>query len=293
MLNLIVAPRDQNSKAEKCTKKVVKILKHEKIEYSVYFSMSMQDIATNVQELINIGESDFILVGDDTLIHAFINTVKDLSKIKIGIIPTGKHNDFANYIEISKNPKQAITDILEKNIENLDFLLLNNSTRVINNILVGASVELFEIYKTYKVQNAITKKFLALKYGNKFEGIELAFMSNKSTRPKYENIFELDISNGGLLHGNHISPLSNVRDGLFNLNYSAEPEKEDRKNYLKLFKKGNQVYSERTKQLWQNSVKIVNPDKRIKILADSQIMTVEELNVQVVENGLKIYKKIN
>ena len=293
MLNLIVAPREQNSKAEKCAKKVVKILKAENVEYSVYFSMSMQDISTNVQELLNVGESDFILVGDDTLIHTFINTVKDISKVKIGLIPTGKHNDFADYIEISKKPKQAITDILEKNIENVDFLLLNNSTRVINNILVGASVELFEIFKTYKLQNSLTKKFLTMKYGNKFEGIELAFANNKSTKPKYENIFELDISNGGLLYGNHISPLSNVRDGMFNLNYSVEPEKEERKKYLKLFKKGNQVYSEKTKQLWQNSVRIVNPNKRIKVLADSSIMTVEELNVQVVENGLKIYKKID
>lgn len=293
MLNLIVAPRGQNPKAEKSAKKAVKVLKAEKVEYSVYFSMSMQDISTNIQELLNLGESDFILVGDDTLIHSFINTVKDLSKVKVGIIPTGKHNDFANYIEVSKKPKQTIKDILEKNIEEIDYLLLNNSTKIINNILVGASVELYEIFKTYKLQNALTKKFLTLKYGNKFEGIELAFITNKSTKPKYENIFELDISNGGLLYGNHISPLSNVRDGLFNLNFSVEPEKEDRKKYLKLFKKGDQIYSEKTKQLWQNSVKIVNPDKRIKILADSQIMTVEELNVQVVENGLKIYKKID
>ena len=293
MLNLIVAPQEQNSNAETCTKKVVKILKNEKAEYSVYFSTSMQDVAANVQELINLGESDFILVGDDTLIHTFINTVKDLSKVKIGLIPTGNQNDFANYIEIAKKPTQAIKDILEKNIENVDYLLLNNTTKIINNIAIGSTVELFEIFKTYKLQNSLTKKFLTMKYGNKFEGIELAFPTNKSTRPKYENIFELSISNGGLLHGNHLSPLSNVKDGLLNLNFAVVPEKDERKKYLKLFKKGNQIYNENPKQLWQNSVKIVNPDKRIKILADSCLMTVEELNVQVVENGLKIYKKIN
>jgi len=293
MLNLIVAPREQNSSAEICTKKVVKILKKEKAEYSVYFSTSMQDIATNVQELLNLGESDFILVGDDTLIHTFINTVKDLSKVKIGLVPTGRHNDFANYIEIAKKPAQAIKDILEKNLENVDYLLLNNSTKIINNITLGASVEMFEIFKTYKLQNSLTKKFLMLKYGNKFEGIELAFPTNKSSKPKYENIFELSISNGGLLQGTHISPLSNVKDGLLNLNFAIVPEKEERKKYLKLFKKGNHVYNENTKQQWLSSVRIVNPDKRIKILADSCLMDVEELNVQVVENGLKIYKKID
>ena len=293
MLNLIVAPHEQNAKAENFAKKVVKILKTEKAEYSVYFSQSIKDINANIQELLNIGETEFVLVGDDVLLHTFINTVKDLSKLKIGLVPVGENNDFASYINISKKPSQAIKDILERNIETVDYLLLNNSTKVINNITIGASTEIFELYNQSKLQNILTKNFFMFKYGNKFEGIELAFNSPKNTKPKYENIFELSIANGGLLDGKHVSPLSNVKDGLLNLNYAIVPAREERKKYLKLFKKGNQIYNQNTKQLWINNLHVTNPDKRIKILADSNLMTVEELNVQVVENGLKIYKRID
>jgi len=291
MLNLIVAPNQQNSKAEKQTKKVVKILKTEKIDYSVYFSMSFADATSNIQQLTSSGETEFVLIGGDLLLHTFINTVKDLSKIKIGLIPTGNYTDFADYLAISKNPVEAIKNILSNNVVTIDYLLLNNTTKVANNITLGASTEMFEIYKQYKMQNALSKRYLMFKYGNKFEGIELAFNQNKNNKPKYENIFELSIANGGLLHGKHLSPLSNIKDGLFNLNYAIVPEKSERKKYLKMFKNGKQIYSESTKQLWQNQVRITNADKRIKILADGNLMTLEELNVQVIENGLNIYKK--
>jgi len=293
MLNLIVAPHSLNKKAEKCAKRVVKILKNEKIEFSVYFSANIDDISTSTHELITAGETEFVLVGDDKLFQTFINTVKDPSKKKIGLIPTGKYNNFANYIGIAKKPAQAIKDILERNIETMDYLVLNNTTKILNNITIGATAELFELYAQYKMKNIFSKKYLLSKYGNKFEGIELSFITPKTTRPKLENIFELSISNSGLLNGYNISPLSNVQDGLLNVNYTLLPAKEDRKKYLKMLKTGKQTQISQTTQLWQDSVRLTNPERRIKILADGNLKTVEEINVQVVENGLKIYKKID
>ncbi len=293
MLNLIVAPYNQNPQAEKHTKKVVKILKREKAEYSVYFSNSAEDVSFTVENLVASGETEFVLIGDDALIHQFVNAVKDISKVKIGIVATSKHNDFASYIGIAPKPVQAIKDILEKNIETVDYLLVNNSIKVVNNLVVGATAEIFEIFKSYKIQNSLTEKYANFKYANKFEGIELGIVGAKNTKIKFENMFELSISNGGLLEGKQLSPLSCVQDGLMNLNYVTMPAREERKKYLKLYKKGNQVYDENTKQLWLPNVKIVNPDKRIKIMADEVLQTVNELNVEVVENGLKIFKRIN
>lgn len=293
MLNLIVAPFEQNPKAEKYTKKVVRILKQEKIEYSVYFCINPENVLTNIQELLDLGEKDFVLVGDDVLIHSFINNVKDLSKIKLGIIPVGKNKDFSNYIQISNKPTQAIKDILENNTESFDYLLVNNKTKVLNNVTVGASAEMFEIYNQYKMKNFLSKQFLMFKYGNKFEGIDLAFNAPKNVKTKWENVFELNISNAGLLNNKQVSPLSNAQDGLLNVNYALVPPMEERKKYLKKFNKGSQVKDERTKQSWKESVVVTNPDKRIKILADNKLITVEELEVKVVENGLNIYKKID
>lgn len=58
-----------------------------------------------------------------------------------------------------------------------------------------------------------------------------------------------------------------------------------------MFNKGDHIYDDDTKQHWMNQLKITNPDKKIKALIDGKIHNFEELNISIIENGLKIYKK--
>ena len=60
MLNLIVAPTNVCKKAERITKTIVKFLKREKVDYSVFFSTSLDDLADNVKKLSSSGETDFV-----------------------------------------------------------------------------------------------------------------------------------------------------------------------------------------------------------------------------------------
>ncbi|MBR6779324.1 MAG: hypothetical protein IKM43_04220 [Clostridia bacterium] len=291
MLNLIVAPYDINSNAENYTKRIVKYLKQEKVEYSVYFSPTLNDIDKNVEELQSIGETEFVVIGDDLVLSQFINAVKDLSKIKLGVVPTSKHDDFASTIGLSHKPIQAIKDILTRHIETVDYLKVNNQ-KVLGSIVIGASTEIFEVYNGYKLKNILTKKVATMRYANKFEGIELGFQTSKNGKVKTAQVYELCIANIGLSKGRKINPLSNVKDGLFNFNYVILPEKEKRRKYLSLFKKGNQIYDENTKQQWLSEIKITNPDKRIKALVDGKILNYEEININAIEKGLKLYATI-
>lgn len=291
MLNIIVAPYDVCDKGESYTKKIVSYLKSEKVEFSVYFSKTLDDVVTSVQEVLALGETEFVVVGNDIVLNKFLNAVKDVSKIKLGIVPTSRHDDFSEFLGISSNPIQAIKDILTKHIENIDYLILNDQI-VLNNILVGASAEIFEVYNQYKMKNAFTQKLATMQYGDKFEGISLN-LDYKSSKAKNENIFELSIANGGISRKNHINPLANVKDGLFNLNYATVLQKNERKKYLNLFKSGKQIYDNKTKQFWLNQIKITNEENHIKAIVDGTLQNLEELNVRVVEGGLKLYKKEN
>ncbi len=290
MLNIIVAPYDYSENGEKYTKRIVRYLKSEKIDYSVYFSPSLDEIGKNAMELTKEGETEFVVVGDEQILHIFLNNVTDISKIKLGIIPLTKHDDFSSYLELESNPISAIKKILQKQIKTIDYLFLNDKI-VLNNIIVGASTELFEVFNQYKMKNVFTKNLVLMQYGNNFEGIELSFDIG-SKKPFKENIFELSISNAGYSKNQNISPLSNVSDGIFNFNYCTLPEKEKRKKYLKLFKKGNQIYDERTKQFWITNLKITNVDNKIKALVDGKIENLSELEVSIVKDGLKIFNTI-
>ena len=288
MLNIIVAPYEHNSIAERHAKRIVKYLKSEQVEYSVYFSQNLDALKSSVKELLSLGESEFVLVGDDVVLNTVVGCVKDLNRVKIGIIPTGKKDDFASYLGISSNPIQAIKDILTKHIENVDILVVNDMP-VLNTISIGASVDVFHQFSQYKIQNFISKKVAEIKFGNNFAGVELS-LENKG-KTKKENVFELVVANGGFSKGKPVSPLSNVQDGLFNVNYSVVSNKNGKKRYAKLFKKGEHIYCDETKQFWMNKLKITNPEKKIKTLMDGKIYNLEELDISIIEKGLKIYKK--
>ena len=120
MLNLIVAPKKVDAKAESYAKRIVKYLKAEKVEYSVYFSMSLEDITANVNELTMFGETEFVVIGNDVALNQFINSFKDLSKIKLGIVPTSGKDDFARYLELETSPILAIKEILKKKVQEIE-----------------------------------------------------------------------------------------------------------------------------------------------------------------------------
>lgn len=287
MLNVIVCPSNYEKHGEEIAKKIVKFLKAENREYSVYFSTNFNDFNATVKELTEQMESEFAVIGDDLVLNNFVNNVKDISKIKLGIIKVGANDDFANYIGVEDNPINAIKTIINGKLDSFDFLILNNKI-VLNNISIGASVQLVEIYNQYKIKNMLTKKFACLKHANKFEEFEIS-IDTKTGKPKKEMIYELSISNGGLLNGKHVNPLANVKDGLFNMNYSSNLEANKRKAYIMQFDKGEQIYDEHTKQSWLNAVTIRRADENIKVMADGKIFDCDEVNVSVVERGLKIY----
>lgn len=287
MLNLLVAPSNYNPNGEKIAKKIVKFLKAENKEYSVYFFLNFEDFNAMAQELTAQMETEFAIVGDDLTLSNFLNNVRDISKIKLGIIPLTKHDDFANYIGIDPSPLEAIKTILNGKLQPVDFMAVNNQV-VLNSVLVGASVELYEIYSQCKFKSALTKKLISLKNANKIEDVELV-IDNKTNKPKTELVYELSVANGGLLNGKHINPLANVKDGLFNLCYSLGLEDGKKKSYILKFNSGEQIYSENAKQFWLTSVSIKKTEGDIKAMIDGDIKTYPELNISIVENGLKIY----
>lgn len=288
MLNIIVAPYEHNSVAERYAKRIVKYLKNEQVEYSVYFSQTFENIKDNVKELISNGEHEFVVIGDDVILSTVMASVKDLSKVKIGIVPTSKHDDFASYLGISANPIQAIKDILLKNVANVDLMVVNDIT-VLNTVIIGASVEVYHQFNQYKMKNFFSEKYATNKYGNSYAGIDLT-IENKN-KSKKETVFEMVIANGGYSKGKPVSPLSNLQDGLFNVNYTVISNRPGKRKYIKMFNKGEHIYSEDTKQHWLDKLKITNQDKKIKALIDGKIYNLEELNISIIEGGLKIFKK--
>ena len=288
MLNIIVSPKVQNPKGEKRIKKIVKFLKAQKQEFSVYFLRELSDMAESVKEIISLGETDFVILGDDIVVNEFLNVCKDLSKIKLGIIPTGKRDDFASYIGLPSDPISALKEILKFKVCSIDLMLVND-IRALNSVVIGASVEVLEKFENYKIKNFITEKFAFAKYLSNYSSEKLT-ISNK-TKSKTENVYELIVANGGKSRGKNVSPLSNVQDGLLNLNYFLMDAKSNNKKLFKKFANGKHIYDEATKQYWLTNIKVSNANNQIKALIDGRIVYLNKLDISIVESGLKFYGK--
>lgn len=283
MLNILSAPKLVCKNSEINTKKIVKYLKSEKVEYSVYFSNDLEMFKSVVESLSNNGETEFVIVGGDEAISCFVNSVYDITKVKFGIVPTSADDNFASYLNLSFSPTQAIKDICKKNIEQVDLMLVNDK-KVINNVFIGASAEIFEIYNQYKLKNYFTKKFANIKYKNNFTGVEIGLMGN-GVKSKKITIFDMVISNTGSALGNNINPLCNVSDGLINVNYTLQ---ENKTKLPFMFNNSKLIYDEQIAQLWLNNLKITTDG--VKVVIDEKLEKVENLVITTIEKALKIYK---
>ena len=203
-------------------------------------------------------------------------------------MPTSKNDDFASYIGVHHKPLLAIKDIVERNLCEVDLMLVNE-VKALNNVVIGASVRVLEKYNQFRIKNKLSEKIAVAKYAGKFEGEQIN-LSTKNGKPKLENVYELVIANGGKDRGKPVSPLSNVKDGLFNVTYSNLATKAENVKNLKLFNKGKHIYQENTKQHWLNNLKITNENNNIKASVDGKVYDFDKLDIVLVENGLKLYK---
>lgn len=290
MLNIIINPLSESKQVGKCTKRVVNYLKSQKLEFSVYFSETLDEIVSTVKNLYSSNETQFVVVGGDSALSAILNGIEDLSNINIGMIPATDDIDFARHIGLNLNPTQAIKDILEQNVEKVDYLTVNN-IKVINNITIGATTDLNDLYEQSKARNFFARTFIKFKNIPKYEGVKLSIEPKGKSEVFDAHIYDMNISNGGLNKGNPVSPLANVKDGLFNFNYVEMLPVEERKKYLSLFKKGNQIYNDNTKQLWLTALKIESETGKIKAMLDGKITELENADIKIVKSGLNLYMK--
>jgi len=286
MLNVIVNPNAGKGLARANIKKVSKYLKKEKIPYLVYFSEKENDIEEYAIDLYKNGEKDFIIVGGDGTIHKFINAIPDLSKINIGIIPSGINNNFAIALGLAFNPTKNLQNILNGKIEKFDYFTCGKII-VCNNLSLG----FVENVKHMLVRDGKIKNpniFDYLKNLKKYDNIQLNF-SGSEIKEKNINIMECYICNGSHQGKSIVSPLSNTQDGLVNIIcVTKKNEKNSLGEYLKI-RKGKHIYNEENKTFWASEFNFTSNQMPVHAVVDGEIYELDNLSIKTINAGLNIY----
>ena len=286
MLNVIVNPSAGGKLARQNIKKISKYLKKEKIAYLVYFSEKSSDIEEYASNLFKSGEREFVIVGGDGTIHKFINAIPDLSKVNIGIIPSGKHNNLAKSTGLEFNPVKAIQNILNSKTEKFDYLTCGKIA-ICNSISLGfvESVK-HALLRDNKQRNI--NLFDCLKYQKNYQPIQLNFLGS-DIKEKNINILECYICNGMGKGSLLVSPLSNPQDGLANIIcITRKGEKNSLAEYIKI-RRGKHIYDEQNKSFWSHEFTFTSSEMPVKAEIDGELYELDNLIIKTVEGGLNIY----
>lgn len=289
MYNVIVNHMANKSKASKVAKKVSKYLKSQGVEFLVYFSESSADITETTQKLCKSGEKEFIVVGGDGTLNHFLNGLTDPSKINFGIVPAGKNNHFAKYLNIPNKPIDAVKNILEHSTVKLDYLKCNQY-RAINSICLGAYEIAQQKYEAQPAESKISYNTVFKNAIKSYSGLNLSIDSD-NLKQKDGIYTAVAVCNGGFAgKGLYVSPLSNLHDGLANLitiNYKDAP---NLKIDYKELQNGQHIYKHLQSNSWTTfaNIKSATP---IDVTLDGELYSFEQLEINVISNGLNIHTK--
>jgi YegS/Rv2252/BmrU family lipid kinase len=290
MLNFIVNVASGNGKAKKAIHKVADFLAEKKINFKVFYSHykgHLQHIAT---ELEKAGETDFVVVGGDGSINEVLNGFKNPSKINLGLIPAGSGNDFAKAAGISLKPLQAINDILQNNIEPIDYLETHEK-RAINTISIGIDISVIKRYNRAEKKTKSAYHIALIKSLLFFRGTKMQFDIDGSE--KQEDDYMVAVASNGRFFGGgmKVSPHSKINDG--KINFVAIK----RIPFLKVFgvmnsmKKGKHIEGKYTEEYLCDRVvsNTLMEGNMQTINYDGELLENSVFDVTCVENGINFY----
>ena len=289
MYNMIVNPTANKNKAEKVIKKVSKYLKSQAVEFLVYFSESSEDITNITKKLCKDGERQFIVVGGDGTLNHFVNGLTDPSKTQFGIIPAGKHNHFARYLNLPKKPLDAIKNILENPAIKVDYLKCNQY-RALNLVSCGAIEMAENKFLTQSKDSKVSRRKILNNTLKTFDGLSLSIEAD-NLKQKDKLYTACAVCNGGFYGDNiYVSPLSNMHDGLANVVTIDYNETKQVKNDYKITKSGKHIYKNPTSNSWSTQVKVTAKEP-FDTMIDGEIYQFGNLEINVIAKGLNIYTK--
>ncbi len=117
MYHIIVNPASRSGKGLKIWQDTLEpALKRHGAEYQVYFSGKAGDVGELAENILQSYPDEvlsFIILGGDGTVNEFLQGAEDLSRVRLGYIPSGSGGDLARSLHIPKDPAKALELILQ------------------------------------------------------------------------------------------------------------------------------------------------------------------------------------
>lgn len=211
MFHIIFNPVAGKKKALKNLELVKTVLEERKIEYEVHESCDVHDAEHIARRLTENGATDLIVLGGDGTLHEVLNGIQDPTCCRLGLIPSGTGNDFAEKAGISLNAQEAILTILDGEAKATDYLEVGG-VRCMNVAGFGIDVDVLERCQRGKLKGKV-------KYVKSLIQSLFAFKGCRATmecegREETRDILLAAVCNGSQFGGGiKICPTAEIDDG--------------------------------------------------------------------------------
>lgn len=289
----IVNPIAGKGKAAKLIPLIQQQMEEKKLSYTIKQTCANGEGKILAVEALEEGYDIIVAVGGDGTINEVISGVYKLNGV-VGIIPAGTGNDFARSLDISTNFYNAINNIFNGTINEIDTGLINNQI-FINVASIGLDAHIAAEANKLKRYFTGTKAYIIslLKGLITYKSIKVKVVMEKETIDK--RIMLAAFCNGAYYGGGmNIAPTADPTDNLLDICIVEDMSKlKLLKLFPTIFKGKHTVFKEvkvyRAKELliYSDNDLVINTDGEISCYSPNNE---EAITVKIAAQRLKIIK---
>lgn len=145
-IHLIYNPVSGKKNNSETIQQIIECAKKNNVELITYKSQSPKDIGNLTKKITSSKETtNLMIMGGDGSVHDALNGIVNFKKTNLYILPGGSGNDF--FRELGWNTKDSLVEVFEKlikqsTIKQVDYFLLNNKIKCLNEISMGLSADI-------------------------------------------------------------------------------------------------------------------------------------------------------
>lgn len=256
--------------------------------HDTFYPGNAIEIAHRLSEIENVER--VIAIGGDGTFNEVLNGINP-EKTVMGFIPAGSGNDFARVAGFSRNPIDALQDIVNDKIIEIDYMEVgaeNNMRRCINIAGTGLDIEVLTRYnKARIIKNKLQYYWClvrALIY-NKTYKIKMTLSDGTTSE---HDCFIVAVCNGQYYGGGmRVSPHSDIYDGKLDVVIVHTVKRSRIPGLVPKFLKGKHIDMDFTETHKADAVEIECETSKL-VNIDGELIALP-FKARLVKGGLKMY----
>lgn len=287
MYHIIYNPVAGKKKALKNLRKVEEILTERKLPYQLHKTAAARDGEKIARQLTENGETELIVLGGDGTLHEVLNGMVDPTQCRLGIIPSGTGNDFAERLKLPQKVSKAMELIVNGVAKDTDYLQIGE-VRCMNVAGLGMDVDVLERCQRGKMKGKLKYAVSLLKSMFAFKGYPIAVERN-GRMERREALIAVACNGSQIGGGIRICPNAVVDDGKISVVVvDCVGGKLKLMHALIVLLRGKILTYRATRHFLCERVRFA-PDSPCTVQLDGELYTDLDLDIEI-RTGLKIYR---